>query len=259
MNEAETLIRREMLGLLQHDAFSHPVVVDQAEVEGKKSKKKKKRKVAEEATLVPPPEQPLDYIPEEKLDEAKVLLEREAETAFAEKTNELRSSGDAYVSMSDESIKDALAAKNAEAALQEASAQTFGEQGWHSAATNGDDLAALKLEYEALREVANATKKKADKLETKIGIKNGGYIKRAAALREAAAQTFAETQHAKIEESVYRLLMSHERRGITSRAEKLEKEIAVLEKSEAAAQKRYGDLMHTKHRLLNKIRQKQME
>jgi len=259
MDEAETLIRREMLGLLQHDAFSHPIVVDPAEVEGKKSKKKKKRKAADEAAIVPPPEQPLDYIPEEKLDEAKVLLEREAETAFAEKTNELRSSGDAYVSMSDESIKDVLAAKNAKAALQEASAQTFGEQGWHSAATDGDDLVALKLEYEALREIANATKKKADKLEAKIGIKNGGYIKRAAALREAAAHTFAETQHAKIEESVYRLLMSHERRGITSRAEKLEKEIAVLERSEATAQKRYGDLMHTKHRLLNKIRQKQME
>jgi len=264
MNEAETLIRREMLGLLQHDAFSHPVVVVQAEVEGKKSKKKKKRKAAaaDEAAVIPPPEQPLDYIPEEKLDEGKALLDREAEATLAEKTNEIRSTCGAYVGMSEESIKDVLATKNAEATLQEASAQTFGQQGWQSTATtsNGnDDLAALRLEYEALRDAANATKKKADKLESKIAIKNGGYIKRAAALQEAAAQTFAETQHAKIEESVYRLLMSHERRGVISRAEKLEKEIAVLEKSEAAAQKLYGDLMHTKHRLLNKIRQKQME
>ena len=261
MDEAEALIRKEMLGLLQHDAFSHPVVVDQGETEGKKSKKKKKRKAAaaEEAAVVPPPEQPLDYIPEEKLDEAKALLEREAEATLVEKTNELRSSSDMYVSMNEDSIKDILAAKNAEVAEQEAAIQKFGHQGWQSTSADGDDLAALRLEYEALRDAANATKKKADKLESKIAIKNGGYIKRAAALQEAAAQTFAETQHAKIEESVYRLLMSHERRGIASRAEKLEKEIAVLEKNEAAAQKRYGDLMHTKHRLLNKIRQKQME
>ena len=161
--------------------------------------------------------------------------------------------------MNEDSIKDILAAKNAEVAEQEALAQKFGQQGWQTTSAGDDDLASLKLEYEALREAANATKKKADKLESKIAIKNGGYIKRAAALQEAAAQTFAETQHAKIEESVYRLLMSHERRGIASRAEKLEKEIAVLEKNEAAAQKRYGDLMQTKHRLLNKIRQKQME
>jgi len=260
MDEAEGLIRKEMLGLLQQDAFAHPVVLDPSDpTEGKKSKKKgKKRKkndVAAEGNIVPPPDEPLDYIPEENLDEAKELLEKEAQVTIDEKAKELRASSEAYAAMKDCDVAEILASRNAEAAVQGASDQTYKHK-WEPDATKEDRLASLKLEYEAIREAANATKKKADKLESKLAIKNGGYIKRAAALQEAALQTFAETQNARIEESVYSLLMSHERRGIGSRIEKLQKEIEVLEEGEAAAQKRYGELMHTKNRLLVKLRQK---
>ena len=153
-------------------------------------------------------------------------------------------------------LAEILASKNAEAAMQGASDQTY-KLGWKPNATKEDGLTSLRMEYETIREAANAMKKKADKLESKLAIRNGGYIKRAGALQEAASRAFAETQNARIEESVYTLLMRHERRGITSRVEKLQKEIEVLEEGEAAAQKRYGELMHAKNRLIVKMRQKQ--
>ena len=90
-----------MLGILQQDAFAHPVVdylTDPAE--GKKSKKKGKKRMKSdvdievENTVVPPPDEPLDYISGEKLDEAKRLLETEAQITFDEKAKELRASSD---------------------------------------------------------------------------------------------------------------------------------------------------------------------
>lgn len=270
-DRADALIREEMLDLLQHDAFVHPfVAIDHVDEGGKKKSKKKdkkkhrKGKAAESddiaaATSVPPPERPLDYISKEKLNEAKSLLKEETNVVLVEKAKELREADKDTGVMSDEMLQETLARRNASVSREGASSQRYidrnNRHGWEAGVTDPeDDVSALRIEYDTLKEVADATKKRADKLEARITIKNSGYAKRAAALQESASECFEELQHARIEEAVYSLLRSHETRGAANRIEKLEQEIAALEATEAAAQKEYGELLHRKNRLLAKMR-----
>jgi hypothetical protein len=78
---------------------------------------------------------------------------------------------------------------------------------------------------------------------------NGGYSKRAEKFREDILQNFAELQNARIEESVYRTLQSHEVQGGINRIEGLKEDIAGLRGEEALLQKRYGDLVVEKRRM----------
>ena len=261
-NQADTLIREEMLTLLQHDAYVHPVLMDNIDVtdasgkqRSRKDKKKKKRKKGEEVLTIasaPPPEKPLDFLPEDALDVAKDLIEKEFELILRDRGVEAGR------------LSETLIAENSKASLNGASGMIYlddkGGPGWvQSESSNPDRVASLRAEYRALEEATSAIRKRADKLESRLTLRHGGYIKRFEALRDSAAQSFSELKHAQIEEAVYATLMAQEERGASSRIEKLVTEIQKLQKDEAEGQKRYGDLFHERNRLRVKLRQQQAQ
>lgn len=262
--KAEELVREEMLTLLQYDAHAHPVPmvevdgeiagVDGGKKRSKKDKKKKKRKKGgkEDAgaagmMMAPPPERPLDYLPEEALESAKGLVEQELAAILKESGN-------------DGSDLDAtLVAKNVAASAEGASSLVYfdaengdGAKGWTDSENNtspASEIDALRAEHDALSTASALLRKKADKLEARLTLRHGGYIKRYDALRSEALRSHAELRHAAIEEGVYATLLAAEGRGAQSRIEGLENEVKKLEEDEAASQRRYGELLRERNRV----------
>jgi len=251
---AHKLINDEVLVLLQHDAFTHPYTRIEEEVDGgvgvggKKSKKdKKKRKkaaAAADSSPVNPPEKALDYFEEGALDAAKSLLEEEYESVIQEKRRIVAGTGTEFET--DEDVKNLL------------NKETISKSISSGAATDGGGLASsLPKEFYAIQESIEAMRKRTDKLESKLAIKNGGYIKRSVAMQESLSNDFGDLQNSAIEEFVFSSLMEHERRGMAQRVEKLQEETEYLEQTETFLQKQYGNLLHERNRHKLLIRQKE--
>jgi len=265
MSESErkalVLVREEMLTLLQHDAFHHPVLAaeDNAMIEkhekqkkkGKKDKKKRNEGVSTATVAIrppPTPTQPISPIPEEALDMAIDMLTREKEAIMQEKA--MMTQGQFQ---SDNELKDALSNKTIQESMKGAQEQLCLETGWTTrpdSFSTEERISSIKLEYQAIHDISKVTSKCADRLESKLMVKNGGYMKRANAIEQATLQSFAELSNSKIEGEVYTMLSLHERRGMMSRIKKLEGEIEELEQIEAASQKQYGELLHEQNRLI---------
>jgi pre-mRNA-splicing factor CDC5/CEF1 len=234
---AQNLIREEMLVILQHDAFKFPVTRKEVQADKKKNDKKNKMKTLSEVNIPIPPEKPLQMISDESFKSAKEMLDNEVERLVQEKRSLAL---DMYRDIqSEEEMKALLVQETMKSRLSE---------------DKHDSQEYLKVEYKCLIDKIRNLQKKNDKLESKLSIMNGGYMKRCNALYETAQNDFAEIQNSRIEESVYRTLMLMEKRGISSRVEKLQNEIDELENIEAGLQKRYGDLLHekTRRKILNR-------
>jgi predicted nuclease with TOPRIM domain len=202
---------------------------DKGEGKGKKDKKKRKHQ-----QMMDIPEVSLDYFPEEALENAKQLLNEEFKGVIQEKRELLSSTAGVYYENYDDVIN-AAAAATAEASAGD------------------DDVATLQAEYNALQNAIKSLTKSCTKLEQKLQIQTGGYAQRSSSIIDSTLHSFAELQHSRIEECVYTRLRAHETRGITLRLERLKESVDRLEEEEMAKQKRYGELMHEKNRLLLKI------
>ena len=238
-DDAETLVRQEMIRLLKHDAHAFPVIE-----EGKKKQKKRKK----EETTKP---EPLSVFSEKALEYAKEILQEEVETVIGEKIGAGMSSGKFAT---ESAVLDEMKSQSIAASLEGASGLLFQEN--KGFVEDGDKIESLKIEFQAIREATMTMKKKNDKTSTKLGIKNGGYVKRTKALEEEILQQFALSQNARIEEAVFTRLQSMEVAGASRREESLQEEIDALEKGEAELQKKYGDLLLEKKRLMAGLRTK---
>jgi pre-mRNA-splicing factor CDC5/CEF1 len=238
---AKQLIQEEMITLLQHDAHAFPMAPSE-DMDGKKKKKKRKQvELMEEL----PPEVPLDIIQEAALNAAKETIQTELDVIMNEKVASLL--GDEKASSRDDAVL-FLARENEQARKEGASDMLYKDGAWSQSKGSGANIDSLRLEFETLQEATEAMRKKNDKLESKLSVMNGGYSKRAEKFREDILQNFADLQNARIEESVYQTLQSHEVQGGINRIEGLKQDIAGLRGEEALLQKRYGDLVVEKRR-----------
>jgi len=186
----------------------------------------------------------LDYFEEGALDAAKSLLEEEYESVIQEKRRIVAGTGTEFET--DEDVKNLL------------NKETISKSISSGAATDGGGLASsLPKEFYAIQESIEAMRKRTDKLESKLAIKNGGYIKRSVAMQESLSNDFGDLQNSAIEEFVFSSLMEHERRGMAQRVEKLQEETEYLEQTETFLQKQYGNLLHERNRHKLLIRQKE--
>lgn len=110
--------------------------------------------------------------------------------------------------------------------------------------------AALQTEFRAITEALAAVTKRTNKIQQKLQIKHGGYHKRAMALDESIQQSYADCNHSIIEQDVYGMLSDLESVGMVKRESALRAEVKKLQEMEAKGQKKYGDLLHEKNRLL---------
>mmetsp|Transcript_2945 Transcript_2945/g.6273 ORF Transcript_2945/g.6273 Transcript_2945/m.6273 type:complete len:907 (-) Transcript_2945:1027-3747(-) len=262
MNAAARLIGEEMMTLINHDAHSHPILPDKSdpiiafmlkEDKGKKDKKDKKRKHQQHSETS---ETPLDYISEEQLAVAKDLLDAELKEIVREKRDILASNGAFYNNDSDvlsAAVSEAISTSQ-KCASQLAFLATEEKVGWVSSSGTGtDNIQTLHNEYTAIQNAIKPLSKACSKLEQKLEIQTRGYMQRTQALIEASNHSFAELQHSRIEDSVYSRLRAHETRGVVLRTERLQEEIERLEEEEARKQKKYGELLHAKNRLMLKL------
>jgi hypothetical protein len=238
---AKQLIQEEMITLLQHDAHAFPMAPSE-DMDGKKKKKKRKQvELMEEL----PPEVPLDIIQEAALNAAKETIQTELDVIMNEKVASLL--GDEKASSRDDAVL-FLARENEQARKEGASDMLYKDGAWSQSKGSGANIDSLRLEFETLQEATEAMRKKNDKLESKLSVMNGGYSKRAEKFREDILQNFGDLQNARIEQSVYQTLQSHEVQGGINRIEGLKQDIAGLRGEEALLQKRYGDLVIEKRR-----------
>lgn len=237
---AHQMLEKEALLLLQHDAFSFPLVVNDDTKSDKKSKKDKKKKTNSSI----PPSKPLEFFEIEHLDAAQDMLQAETDILIQEK-RQLANKSNTFFESDNDFIK-LLQKESIVASIKEAFNQNYSENGW--AIDSQDKLSSLRAEFDTLQSEIKSVKKLNDKMDHKFSIKTGGYAKRYEAFTQSALETFAETQNSKIEENVYKLLLAHETRGIQQRIEKLQDEIETLEKTESSLQKQYGDLLHERNR-----------
>jgi len=255
---ATKLVNEEMMTLIGHDTFSHPVPVDKSDPvisslasEGKKKDKKRKHQSLD----VPPT---LEYFTEEALTDAKQMLDKELKVVIQEK-RELLTSKTGVFCENDSDVLNAAAQSTINSNDEDVSDLTFtmdgNQRGWtYSPAGAATNIHNLHAEYTAIQNAIKPLSKSCTKLQQKLEIQTGGYSQRSKALIESSYQSFAELQHSKIEESVYSSLRSHEIRGASLRIEQMQEELERLEEEEARKQKRYGELVHAKNRLMLKKR-----
>ena len=253
LEAAAKLVNEEMMILIGHDTFSHPVAVDKSDpiISAMASDGKKKDKKRKHQSLDTPPS--LDYFSEEALSGAKQLLDDEMRTVTQEKRELLSKTGVFYENDSD--ILNAAAqsmidiGSNSETQLQ--FNMDSDEKGWaNSSNESSKKIQNLYAEYTAIQNALKPLDKSCSKLQQKLEIQTGGYSQRSKTLIDSSYQTFAELQHSKIEEAVYSCLRSHETRGASLRIQRMQEEVECLEEEEAKKQKRYGELMHMKNRLM---------
>lgn len=243
LDAATRLIHMEMATLINHDARSNPIILEFDPIVagvsggGKKDKKGKKRK--HHSTMEDIPEVSLDYFPEVSLDSAKQLMAEEFKGLVQEKRELLFSTKGIFYEH-DTDVLNALVAETI------AASQDGANQGEDEFDTHQAEYAALQSATQSLV-MANA------KLEQKLDIQTGGYCHRSKAIIDSTLHSFAELQHSRIEQRVYFRLRAHETMGIVSRLEKLTEEVETLEGEEMNKQKKYGELIHEKNRLLLKI------
>jgi pre-mRNA-splicing factor CDC5/CEF1 len=237
---AHQMLDKEALLLLQHDAFSFPVAVNDDTRSDKKSKKDKKKKIN---SLIPP-SKPLELFETENLDAAHDMLQVETDLLIQEKRQLANKSNTIF--KSDNDFIQLLQNESMIASMNESLNQHYGENGWSIDSLG--KLPSLRAEFDTLQSEIKSVKKLNEKMDHKFSVKTGGYAKRYETFTQSALQTFAEIQNSKIEENVYNLLLAHETRGIQQRIEKLRDEIEWLEKAESKLQKQYGDLLHERNR-----------
>ena len=247
-----------MATLINHDAHSHPILPDKSDPiiagvlsKGKKDKREKKRK--HQPTTESFPEVSLDYFPEEALATARQLLAEEFKVLVQEKRDLLSSVKGVYYEEAAD-VLNACVAETVAASLggtvDMSFSMTKGAIGWDESC---DAAATLHAEYAALQSATSSLTKACSKLEQKLEIQTGGYTQRSNALVDAALRSFAELQHSRIEQCVYTRLRAHETKGASLRVERLAEEVERLEREEMNRQRKYGELMHVKNRLLLKL------
>ena len=257
LDAATRLIHEEMATLINHDARSHPVIPDFDPIVvgvssgGKKDKKDKKRK--HQSAMDDIPEVSLDYFPEETLLSAKQLLDQELKVLIQEKRELLSSTKGVYYE-EDADVLNALVSETVVASRDGAAGLSFsmdnGASGWNESC---DEISTLRAEHAALQNATKSLSKACTKLEQKLQIQTGGYVQRSNAIIDSTLHSFAELQHSRIEQCVYTRLRAHETKGVSHRLERLTEEVEKLEGEEMNKQKKYGELIHEKNRLLLNI------
>lgn len=244
---AEVLLLEEMVKLLQYDAYAHPVCVNDEVValsdKSKKGKKKRKREVSSTQPVT------LDYISEEYLDTANELLLEETQRLKDKKRDSMMASKkiSADTNSAPDDLDIELTQRNVMSSVTGANSS--------STNTKNHRLAEYEAEFNLLKELVDSAKSKNDKIEQKLTVLLNGYRKRTDGIRDSIHQRHAEFRHAQIEEAVYQSLFRNEEQAILRRTEKAEAEVKELQVIEAEGQKRYGDLIHERNRLLKRINQ----
>jgi pre-mRNA-splicing factor CDC5/CEF1 len=244
---AEALIDKERLTLLKHDAFAFPVEATTSIIESfsgdKKSKKKKKKRKQAKSPSIVREETLLERISEQALDAAKELIRLQYDQDIQDMQDRVQSllpSGRRTDQAMDMIQQVILKRRNMSTSAKE----RFITNIWKDP-NEDDQLIAMSLaqEFDSLEEATSTMHKRNEKLESKLALLTGGFVKRAQNSSSGILNLYQDLQNARIETTVYRKLNEQEELGAVSRIDRLRSDISRLEEDEERLKAIYNSFL----------------
>ncbi|GAB2267517.1 Cell cycle serine/threonine-protein kinase cdc5/MSD2 [Dionaea muscipula] len=237
IEQADELIRKELLNLLEYDNMKYPL--------DEKPEKERKRGLKRSANgNVNLPIPVIDDFEEDDLKEADSLIKEEAQYIRVVMGHE-EESFDEFVEAHRTCLADLMYFP------------TRNAYGLSSVAANAEKLAALQIEFENVKRKMDDDTKKAQRLEQKIKVLTQGYQVRANKLWSQIEATFKQMDTAGIELDSFLALQKQEKLAAAHRVSSLWEDVQKQKELEKSLQKRYGDLVadleRTEH-LINEYR-----
>ncbi|XP_031105240.1 cell division cycle 5-like protein isoform X5 [Ipomoea triloba] len=224
IEQADELIRRELLSLLEHDNVKYPI--------DEKSEKEKKKGTKRKSVSVPV----IEDFEEDELKEAEDLIKDEAQflrVAMGHETESLDEFVEAHKTCSSDIMY--FPTRNA--------------YGLSSVAGNMEKLSALQFEFENVKKKMDDDTKKAQKLEQKVKVLTNGYQFRAGKIWSQIEATFKQMDTAGTELECFKVLQKQEQLAASNRINNIWEEVQKQKDLERTLQKRYGDLLVEKERI----------
>ncbi|XP_047980695.1 cell division cycle 5-like protein [Salvia hispanica] len=221
VEQADELIRKELLSLLEHDNIKYPL-------DEKATKEKKKGKHAAKENSVDVPT--IDEFEEDELKEADKLIEDEVQYLRVAMGHE-NESFEGYVEAHKTCLDDMMYFP------------TRDGFGLASVATHAEKLASLQNEFEHVKKKMDDETKKAQRIEQKIKVLTNGYQMRCNKLWAQVEATFKQMDTAGTELECFQALSKQETLAATYRISNLWEEVQKQKDLERTLQKRYGDRM----------------
>ncbi|XP_041009055.1 cell division cycle 5-like protein [Juglans microcarpa x Juglans regia] len=222
IEQADEMIRKELLSLLEHDSAKYPLE--------KKLTKEKKKSVKHSANgpgYVPE----IDGFEEDELKEADTLIGEEARYLRLAMGHENQSL-DEFVEAHSTCLNDLMYFP------------TRNAYGLSSVAGNMEKLAALQNEFENVKKKMDGDKAKAESLENKVKVLTHGYETRAKTAHwPKIAATLKQMDTAATELECFRALQKQEQLAASHRINSLWEEVQKQKELERTLQMRYGDLV----------------
>ncbi|KAL9234931.1 hypothetical protein vseg_009743 [Gypsophila vaccaria] len=215
IEQADEIIRKELLSLLEHDNAKYPL--------NDKEKKKGDKRAARGIPII-------EDFEEAVLKEASSLVEEEAQYLRRAMGRE-EDSLDEYVDTHRTCMNDMMYFPTREA------------YGFASVAETLDRLSALQNDFENVKRKLDDDNKKAQRSEKKVDIRTNGYKAREAKLREQIELTFKQMNTASTELDCFLALQRQEKSAAALRIKGLWEEVQKQKELETTLQKRYGDLI----------------
>ncbi|KAI9078419.1 hypothetical protein K1719_039638 [Acacia pycnantha] len=234
IEQADEMIRKELLSLLEHDNAKYPL-----DEKVNKDRKKGAKRAANGSAVVPL----IEDFEEDEMKDADQLIKEEAQylrVAMGHESEPL----DEFVEAHGTCLKDLMyfPARNA--------------YGLSSVAGNMEKLAALQNEFENVRKKLDDGKEKVVRLEKKVMVLTQGYEMRGKkSLWPQIEATFKQMDTAATELECFQVLQKQELLAASHRINNIWAEVEKQKELEKTFQKRYGDLLAEVERIQNTMNQ----
>ncbi|CAL5322020.1 unnamed protein product [Camellia sinensis] len=228
IEQADEMIRKELLSLLDHDNAKYPL----DEKADKDNKKGAKRAANRKSVSVPV----IEDFEENELKEAGYFIKEEVQFLRLAMGHE-NESVDEFVEAHKTCLNDIVYFP------------TRNGYGLSSVAGNMEKLAALQNKFEIVKKRMDDDTKKAQRLEQKIKLLTNGYQMRAGKLWSQIEATFKQMDTAGTELECFQALQKQEQLAASHRINGLWEEVQKQKELERTLQKCYGDLIAEKERI----------
>ncbi|XP_022719074.1 cell division cycle 5-like protein [Durio zibethinus] len=228
IEQADEMIRKELLLLLEHDNAKYPL-------NEKSNKAKKKGAKCPPNGSIPSIE---DF--EEEMEEADSLIKEEAEFLRVAMGHENESLDD-FVEAHNTCLNDLMYFP------------TRNAYGLASVAGNMEKLAALQTEFDIVKRKMDNDKSKAESMEKKYNVLTQGYERRAVTLWRQIESTFKLMDTAGTELECFQALQKQEQLAASHRINGIWEEVQKQKELEQTLQRRYGNLIAELERIQNLV------
>lgn len=236
IEQADEMIRKELLSLLEHDNAKYPL-----DEKLEKEKKKGNKRTRGKSVSVPV----IEEFDEDELKEADQMIKEEAQflrVAMGHEDEDI----DKFVEAHGTCLNDIMYFP------------TRNAYGLSSVAGNSEKLAAFQEEFDNVKKRMEDDTRKAQRLEQKIKLHTNGYQMRAAKIWSQVEATFKQMDTAGTEYECFQALQRQEQLAASNRINSIWEDVQKQKELEKTLQNRYGDLLAEKeriHDLMKKYRQ----